>query len=113
MNITFENALYMDVGFSQGDSFNVGFTGDTQENIGFNPNAVSFNVAFSEHQSFDVDFGGTAQIVPYTGAYEFTPTNETQTVEINGKTASNNITINPIPSNYGLISWSGSGIKVS
>jgi len=50
---------------------------------------------------------------PYEGPYEFTPTQETQTVAINGKTAHQDITINPIPSNYGLITWDGSALTVS
>ena len=49
----------------------------------------------------------------YTGEYEFTPSVSTQVVEINGMIARDNITINPIPSNYGLITWDGSTITVS
>lgn len=49
----------------------------------------------------------------YTGAYEFTPTQETQTVFISGMKATQDITINPIPSNYGLITWNGSFLTVS
>lgn len=49
----------------------------------------------------------------YTGDYEFTPTEDTQTVPISGKTATQNIVINPIPSNYGLITYNGSVITVS
>ena len=49
----------------------------------------------------------------YTGAYEFTPSPETQTIEIEQLTASQNITINPIPNNYGLITWNGSTLTVS
>lgn len=51
--------------------------------------------------------------VPYTGDYEFTPAEETQTIEIAAKRATENITINPIPKNYGLITWDGSVITVS
>lgn len=51
--------------------------------------------------------------LPYTGEYEFTPTEDTQTVRINGLRATRNITINPIPSNYGKISWNGSVLTVS
>lgn len=50
---------------------------------------------------------------PYSGEYEFTPTAETQTIPTSNKTLAQDITINPIPSNYGLISWNGAGIKVS
>jgi hypothetical protein len=49
----------------------------------------------------------------YTGAYEFTPTRETQVININHKEALRNITINPIPQNYGLITYNGSIITVS
>lgn len=49
----------------------------------------------------------------YTGPYEFTPTQFSQVVEIDGKRAEGDITINPIPSNYGLITWDGSALTVS
>ena len=49
----------------------------------------------------------------YTGEYEFTPNTEEQTIEIQFKTAMQNITINPIPENYGLITWNGSSLTVS
>jgi len=49
----------------------------------------------------------------YTGEYEFTPTQSTQTVEIKDKLATDNIVINPIPNYYGLITWNGSVLRVS
>lgn len=49
----------------------------------------------------------------YEGPYEFTPTQSTQTIAIEGKTATEDIVINPIPSNYGLITWNGSTLTVS
>ena len=49
----------------------------------------------------------------YDGEYEFTPTEDTQTISIENKMATQDITINPIPSNYGLITWDGSTITVS
>lgn len=49
----------------------------------------------------------------YSGEYTITPTTTTQVIDIAGKTASQNITINPIPQNYGLITWNGSSITVS
>ena len=49
----------------------------------------------------------------YDGSYEFTPTQSTQTIPISGLTARADITINPIPSNYGLITWNGSVLTVS
>lgn len=50
---------------------------------------------------------------PYTGAYEITPSEETQTLETENKRMTGNVTINPIPSNYGLITWNGAFITVS
>lgn len=49
----------------------------------------------------------------YEGAYEITPSSETQTIPIANHIASQNITVNPIPSNYGLITWNGSTLTVS
>lgn len=49
----------------------------------------------------------------YTGAYEVTPSNEVQTVPIADMIATQNITINPIPSNYGLVTWNGSFLTIS
>lgn len=49
----------------------------------------------------------------YTGSYEVTPTQQTQTIPIMGLKAADDITVNPIPSNYGLITWDGSTLTVS
>lgn len=49
----------------------------------------------------------------YTGAYDVTPSSEAQIIPIANHIASRNITINPIPSNYGLITWNGSILTVS
>lgn len=49
----------------------------------------------------------------YEGEYTFTPSAETQVIETERKWLTNNITINPIPSNYGLITWDGSSLTVS
>ena len=49
----------------------------------------------------------------FEGAYEYTPTQDVQIIEIAQKKAVQNITINPIPSNYGKITWNGSALTVS
>lgn len=49
----------------------------------------------------------------YEGEYEVTPTQQTQTLETDSLYMRGNITINPIPSNYGLITWNGSTLTVS
>lgn len=50
---------------------------------------------------------------PYTGAYEVTPSAETQTLLTDGLRMTDNVVINPVPSNYGLITWDGTVITVS
>ena len=49
----------------------------------------------------------------YRGAYEFTPTSEAQTIEAQDCFFTRDIVINPIPNNYGLITYNGSVITVS
>lgn len=50
---------------------------------------------------------------PFMGEYRYEPTNQTQTIEIEGLKATANIIIDPIPQNYGLITWDGSTLTVS
>ena len=50
---------------------------------------------------------------PYTGEYTVTPSTETQVIHTNNLRMTDDITVNPIPSNYGLITWDGSTITVS
>lgn len=49
----------------------------------------------------------------YEGEYVITPSGAVQILEIKDKTATQNITIQPIPQNYGLITWNGSILTVS
>ena len=49
----------------------------------------------------------------YGGAYEFEPSADAQVIETHGLLLDEDITIDPIPSNYGLITWDGSTITVS
>ena len=49
----------------------------------------------------------------YDGEYNVVPSGETQTLNTMGKLLLDNVTINPIPSNYGLITWNGSVLTVS
>ena len=54
-----------------------------------------------------------ASVERYEGEYTFTPTEEAQTIAIEQKLATADITIEAIPSNYGLITWDGTHITVS
>lgn len=49
----------------------------------------------------------------YSGEYEVTPSAETQVLETEYLYMMGDIIINPIPSNYGLITWNGSTLTVS
>jgi len=49
----------------------------------------------------------------YEGAYEFEAGAAAQTVHTAGTVLVSDIIIDPIPSNYGLITWNGSTLTVS
>lgn len=51
--------------------------------------------------------------IPYEGNYEVTPSSETQILSTEMLYMTSNVTINPIPNNYGLITWNGSILTVS
>lgn len=87
---------------------------------------MSFRAVFSINTEFKASFGLQEELKPqfssfievpvvdyYDGEYSITPTAEAQTIPIVGKTARQNITVEAIPNNYGLITWNGSRITVS
>lgn len=49
----------------------------------------------------------------YQGATTVTPTQEQQILLTQGKVVDANIIVEPIPSNYGLITWNGSVLRIS
>lgn len=49
----------------------------------------------------------------YEGDYAVTPGAETLTLVTEGLRMRQNVTINPVPSNYGQITWNGSTLTVS
>lgn len=50
---------------------------------------------------------------PYEGTYEVTPSSSAQVLPTAFHKLLGDITVKPIPSNYGLITWNGSTITVS
>lgn len=54
----------------------------------------------------------TTEYPTYTGATEFTPSDSAQVVETKGQVLASNITVNPIPSNYGKITYTGFVLRV-
>lgn len=61
-----------------------------------------------------INVGGGGGVRPhYQGATEFVPTQAYQTVHTAGLLVDADIVIDPIPSNYGRITWNGSFLTVS
>lgn len=77
----------------------------------------SFDIYFVETNQFDVEFQNVQQVHvlpdPYDGEYSWVPTSHEQIIPIAGLSAVKDIVVKPIPQNYGLITWSGLGIRVS
>lgn len=69
----------------------------------------------SPHPALELDVGTVVygNVVEYDGPYEVTPSEEAQVLETAGRTLSRAVAVNPIPSNYGLITYNGSTITVS
>lgn len=65
--------------------------------------AVSVNPPIARQISGDI----------YDGEYEVTPGQSPVILPTAGKTMARSVTVNPIPSNYGLITWNGSTLTVS
>lgn len=53
-----------------------------------------------------------AAVPTYDGGLTITPTDQEQVIEIQGKLATSNIVVEPIPSNYGRIIWDGSHLSI-
>jgi hypothetical protein len=65
-------------------------------------------------QLAQVDQGGVAPPTDtYDGPYTITPGPTSQVLQTEGLFATGNITVGPVPNNYGLITWDGSVLTVS
>ena len=78
----------------------------------FHDDEQLFNVDFEEASSFDVSFGAGIE-KEYHGQAEVIPSSDYQTLHTTNRVLTSDIVIDPIPSNYGLITWNGSTITVS
>ena len=58
-----------------------------------------------------VQIGGGG--LPYEGQYEVTPSAYTTILKTKGLSMKENVVLNPIPSNYGLVTWNGAVLTVS
>ena len=57
--------------------------------------------------------GGARSLPEYEGSYTVVPTQEQQILLTNDTRMTDNVIIEPIPNNYGLITWNGSYLTVS
>lgn len=84
-------------------------------NVDFSPKTVSINVS---SPSLGIGIGNpiardVVEHDPYTGDYTVTPQAEAIALYTNDKRMTDNVTVNPIPNNYGLITWDGSVLTIS
>ena len=49
----------------------------------------------------------------YDGPYEITPGEEAQTLHMEGMRASQDVTVKPIPKNYGLVTRTGANLTIT
>ena len=85
----------------------------------FTSNIVSVEASFTE-RTIEADATLTTSVrhwqteyPDYEGAYEITPSAEAQTLPSTDTVTHGDIVINPIPSNYGRITYDGTVITVS
>jgi len=76
-------------------------------------NDDAFNCELSEETTFNCEMGETFIPVIYQGSTDITPGSEAQVLSTQGMVIDTDIVIEPIPSNYGLITWNGSTLLVS
>ena len=82
---------------------------------------LSLNLHIDGDLSLDLHMDGEAGTVikvtehdlpVYTGQTEVTPSEDVQTLQTANRTVLQNIVINPIPENYGRLSWTGNTLTV-
>lgn len=85
----------------------------------FTSNIVSVEASFTG-RTIEIDAELTTNVTHYHSEYPtydgettFTPSAEAQTIPTGHTVLLSDITINPIPSNYGLITWNGITLTVS
>ena len=85
----------------------------------FTKNIISVEASFTG-RTIETDAELTTNVTHYHSEYPdyegettFTPSAEMQTIPTAHTVLLSDITINPIPSNYGLITWNGATLTVS
>lgn len=73
---------------------------------------ISGNISDPSSISGSAQRAEIERLPEYPGPYEVTPTQQAQVIDMAGKKASQNIVINPIPSNYGRVTWNGTSLII-
>lgn len=76
-------------------------------------NKVKLKVGESDTARFHAHEGIPIYPTPYSGTIDVTPSEERQTLSTAGYMLQADIVVEPIPSNYGLITWDGTTLTVS
>jgi len=85
-------------------------------NLSFTETTNEYLLGFADDTDFEIGFESEMKplpTTPYEGPYEVTPSRETQILPAAGKLMLEAVVVNPIPRNYGLISYDGFSITVS
>lgn len=73
----------------------------------------TFVCGMQDETAFTVSMGEAFLPEEYHGSVDVTATTSVQILETQGKLLADNIIVEPIPDNYGLITWNGSILTVS
>ena len=111
MNVTFESDNFI-AHFQEGQNIDAELEQSQTIEVGFTETGTLVcNV--DQGEDFICDMGGAIPSGDYDGPYTVTPSQQKQTLPTMNKTLDQNIVIEPMPSNYGLITWNGSTLTVS
>lgn len=79
----------------------------------------AFNLEIQDGDIFDFVIESSSAFINYIdgdiydGTYIVTPTREQQVLNTANRVLLNNVVVNAIPSNYGLITWDGQALTIS
>ena len=85
-------------------------------NVEIKPQSVSVSVSSAGGVAIGTGTPVVRELVerdPYEGSYEVTPSAEEQVLSTKYLRMTDDVRINPIPQNYGLITWNGAFLTVS
>lgn len=73
----------------------------------------TITATLGQGRTITAKFTAASRAPAYQGEYAVTPSNVRQELDTAGKTLERAVVVEPIPNNYGLITWDGSTLMVS